>query len=158
MGQAAGSAYNEVKQGQPALERVLELLGLPRGQPGAHRRHAGTQAHPEARPGAQSVSETPQDLKPRITTPPCAPLRGPIRLDHVSFRYRPSLAGRGSQEARTPRVHRRRELALDDVTFEIQAGESVAIVGPSGSGKSTLLSLLLRLHSPTAGQPGPSFP
>jgi len=41
---------------------------------------------------------------------------------------------------------------LDDIGFEIAAGESVAIVGSSGSGKSTLLSLLAGLDTPSDGQ------
>ena len=40
---------------------------------------------------------------------------------------------------------------LSDISFEIGAGESVAIVGVSGSGKSTLLGLLAGLDTPTAG-------
>ncbi len=40
---------------------------------------------------------------------------------------------------------------LQDISFEIKDGESLAIIGPSGCGKSTLLKLLLRLEEPTAG-------
>jgi ATP-binding cassette subfamily B protein len=40
---------------------------------------------------------------------------------------------------------------LDDVTFEVKAGERVAIVGPSGSGKSTLFALVQRFYDPQGG-------
>lgn len=79
-------------------------------------------------------------LEPSIVTPedpvslPASPLS--IRFEHVSFSY-PS---------------RPTERVLDDLSFEIAAGQTVAIVGPSGAGKSTILQLLLRFYDPDHGQ------
>src|SRR3712207_5364560 len=42
--------------------------------------------------------------------------------------------------------------AVDDVSFDVQAGEVVALVGASGSGKSTVARLIARLDRPDAGQ------
>jgi subfamily B ATP-binding cassette protein MsbA len=44
-----------------------------------------------------------------------------------------------------------REPVLDRVSFEVEAGEIIALVGPTGSGKTTIADLLLRFHDPSSG-------
>lgn len=78
--------------------------------------------------------------EPEIVAPPKprelpSTVEGHIEFEEVSFTY-PGAA----------------EPALDDVTFEIRPGETVAVVGRNGAGKSTLFKLLCRLYDPTGGR------
>jgi ATP-binding cassette subfamily B multidrug efflux pump len=66
-------------------------------------------------------------------------IRGAIEIRHLTFRYPSSAPG-----ALAPAV-------LDDVSLNIEAGETAAFIGATGSGKSTLISLLPRLHDPPPG-------
>jgi ATP-binding cassette subfamily B protein len=74
-----------------------------------------------------------------IETNPEAPVdTGPVkhlRLDHVVFHHRDSATR-----------------AIDDISLEATAGDTIAFVGPSGSGKSTLVKLLVGLYQPVAGE------
>ncbi len=45
-----------------------------------------------------------------------------------------------------------RETVLDDITFNIESGKTVGLVGSTGSGKTTLIRLLMRFHDPLSGQ------
>src|SRR3954453_4194582 len=63
------------------------------------------------------------------------PIREGIVLDHVSFRYP------GTEK-----------WVLEDISFTIRPGETVALVGANGAGKTTLVKLLSRLYDPTEGR------
>ena len=65
---------------------------------------------------------------------PLVVTQGVVRFEHVSFAY----------EAARPILH--------DMSFEIPAGRTVAVVGPSGAGKSTLARLLYRFYDVNAGR------
>lgn len=79
------------------------------------------------------------DTKPEIQDAPGAkPLenvRGLVSYENVSFHY---------SDDNTP--------VLSDVSFQIPAGKSIALVGPSGSGKTTICSLLPRFYDTTGGR------
>ncbi|MEO6818524.1 MAG: ABC transporter ATP-binding protein, partial [Ginsengibacter sp.] len=57
-----------------------------------------------------------------------------LKFDHVIFRHKTAI-----------------ENSVDDLSFTVSKGETIAFVGPSGSGKSTLVKLLVGLYQPTSG-------
>src|SRR5438067_3580385 len=82
-----------------------------------------------------------------------------LRLEHVSKRYRirrESEAG----AARNPLVRKLQSLrkpteefwAVRDVSFEVERGEALGIIGHNGAGKSTILKLLSSITAPTSGE------
>src|SRR5215472_4380306 len=83
---------------------------------------------------------------------------GRIEFDHVWFAYRKldspgegealaaAAAGNGHSESLHPSDHSGFDWVLRDVSFAIEPGESVAIVGHTGAGKTTIISLLMRFY------------
>jgi ATP-binding cassette subfamily B protein len=106
--------------------------------------------------------DTPVDIvSAAVTRKPEGP--GRIEFDHVWFAYRdvPAESGdaSGSSRASLERTAEGRphvgvatpDWVLRDVTFAIEPGETVAVVGHTGAGKTTLISLLLRFYDVQMG-------
>jgi ATP-binding cassette subfamily B protein len=74
------------------------------------------------------------EVEDRAGAKPLSVTNGRLSFEHVSFNYDP------------------RRPILKDVSFEVPAGKTMAIVGPSGAGKSTLSRLIFRFYEPSAGR------
>jgi len=81
------------------------------------------------------MAKQPSMPVPAEPKPVPQPLRGEIRFENVTFAY---------PGAEKP--------ALTDVSFTIQAGETLAVVGRNGAGKTTLFKLICRLYDPLEGR------
>lgn len=111
------------------LGRVISQLGMTRVA--LTRLSEILHAEPENYKGMslQSASLNHSDKMP-------ASLRGDIVFQNVSFAY-------PSEESK---------IALQNVSFDIRAGQKVAFMGTTGAGKSTIVQLLLRFYEPQEGQ------
>ena len=119
--------FNVLQGAMASSERIFALLDTPVEitSPGLERSAQGV-AGPASRGQAYSVS----------TSDPGSPIPNPgtIRFEHVTFAYVPG------------------EPVLRDVSFEVQPGQRVGIVGATGSGKTTIVNLLLRFYDVQQGR------
>lgn len=81
------------------------------------------------------VVETDPEIVNASDAEPLQNVKGEVEYEHVSFHY-------SDDET----------LVLDNVSFKIPAGKSIALVGPSGSGKTTICSMLPRFYDVTGGK------
>ena len=92
----------------------------------------------QVQPQLQSVRSMIQDddkYYPPDGTLPIDDIKSAVTFHHVDFAYEDDL----------PNV-------LQDVSFDIPAGKTTALVGASGAGKTTIVNLLLRLYAPSGGE------
>lgn len=81
------------------------------------------------------VMDTKPEIEDAKDATPLTNVQGHVSYENVSFHY---------SDDNTP--------VLSDVSFQIEAGKSIALVGPSGSGKTTICSLLPRFYDVTEGR------
>src|ERR1700675_275845 len=81
------------------------------------------------------MAKEPSMMAPAHPAPVPEQLRGEIRFDHVTFGYPGAEAN-----------------ALTDLSFTVEAGETLAVVGRNGAGKTTLFKLICRLYDPKDGR------
>ena len=79
------------------------------------------------------LDEAEESADPATETPLPAPV-GTVRFEGVSFRYEPDRP------------------LIDDMSLDVAAGATIAIVGPTGAGKTTLVNLLMRFYELDAGR------
>jgi len=131
--------YNILQAAMASSERIFRLLdteveietpaaafageAIPDGRGQAPPLHPDRVALVPARSGSDRIPAGP---RPQV-------VRGAIEFDHVWFEYKPG------------------EPVLRDVSFRVEPGQSVAVVGHTGAGKSTLASLLLRFYDVKSG-------
>ncbi len=79
------------------------------------------------------ILDTVSEVKDEPDARPIGEIKGDVVFEHVSFSY-------SSKKV------------LNDINFEVQAGETIALLGSTGSGKSTIINLLPRFYDPTEGR------
>ena len=82
------------------------------------------------------------------------PISGVVRFEDVSFYYKddpPNRASSTDLATSAPSSAPREDLVLDGINLNVEAGQTVALVGETGAGKTTIVKLLTRFHDPTSG-------
>ncbi len=79
------------------------------------------------------IMDTPPDIADREGAKEMPPIKGSVDFEHVDFSYD------GEKQV------------LRDVSFHVEPGQTIALVGPTGAGKSTIVNLLSRFYDVTGG-------
>ena len=124
--------FNMITQGVMGLSRIF--MTMSKASASAGRIDLVLQAETDQRVLAPEEGKT-----------PAGP--GFIRFENVGFRYGEESLGASASDF----AGEGREKALDGISFTLEKGESLGIIGPTGCGKSTVVSLLLRFYDATEG-------
>ena len=79
------------------------------------------------------IMDTPSAIQDKPDAYPLPPVKGKVEFDHVTFYYDPAKP------------------VLKDVSFTVQPGQTIALVGPTGAGKSTVVNLVSRFYDVVGG-------
>ena len=133
-----GVLYREIKQGLTDLEKMFtlmererEIADVPGAQPLALENEKSMALNEKESRHGERIAAIHAPLAGCVAEASC---RASVSFRHVNFAYDPAR----------PILH--------DISFDIPAGKTVAVVGPSGSGKSTLARLLFRFYDVQSGQ------
>ena len=80
------------------------------------------------------ILDAPSDVQDAPDAIPMPPIHGRVQFEHVSFAYL------------------KRHAVLHDVSFVVESGQIVALLGATGSGKSSIVNLIPRFYDPTEGR------
>lgn len=119
--------FNMITMGVMGLSRIFMTLSKASAS-------AGRIAEALAAPDEQRVLRPGEALQPSGA--------GFLRFENVDFSYGKTGAGFAGGE---------REKALDHISFSLNRGESLGIIGPTGCGKTTIINLLMRFYDADAG-------
>lgn len=119
--------FNMITMGVMGLSRIFMTLSKASAS-------AGRIAEVLAAPDEQRVLRPEEALQPSGA--------GFLRFENVDFSYGKTGAGFAGGE---------REKALDHISFSLNRGESLGIIGPTGCGKTTIINLLMRFYDADAG-------
>lgn len=115
-----------------ASQRVVDLLSA---QAAAER----VQSLIDTQPGIRDSEAVLARVRAARPAPGQAPDGGALRIGRITFE-------------RVSFAYVEGEPVLDDLSLEVRAGETVALVGPTGAGKSTIVNLAARFYEPTSGR------
>ncbi len=79
------------------------------------------------------IMDTPSDIQDKPGAQEMPPIKGQVSFENVTFSYDPE------------------KVVLQDVSFDVKPGQTIALVGPTGAGKSTVVNLISRFYDVTGG-------